>query len=285
MRSGQGDQKRIPAVEDLVRVGQGRTAEIFEWGSGRVLRLYREQVPREWVLHEMRVAQSVFEAQLPSPAVYRAKTDEGLVEVDGRIGFEMDRIDGPSMLDELIAKPWRLWRYAHLFAGLHLAIHGTDARGLPSQREKFHGMADRISESFTPEITARIHSAIDEMPKGDKTCHGDFHPDNVLMSSRGAIVIDWGPATLGCPAADVAWTVYLFRHGGMPPDKSLWQRLVLAFFRKLFLAEYRRAYLRGSALSWTEIARWGAIVAAIRLGDGIPEEHNLLVRIIRKHFG
>lgn len=207
------------------------------------------------------------------------------MEVDGRIGFEMDRIDGSSMLDDLIAKPWRLWRYARLFAGLHLTIHGTADRGLPSQHEKFHRVADRISKSFTPEITARIHSAIDEMPKGDKTCHGDFHPDNVLMSSRGATVIDWGPATLGCPAADTAWTVYLLRHGGVPLGRSLWQCLVLAFFRRLSLSEYRRAYLRGFALSWTEIARWEPIVAAIRLGDGIPEEHDLLVRIIRKQFG
>ena len=285
MGDDQSNQESIPALEDLERVGQGRTAEIFGRGSGRALRLSREGAPRERVLHEMRISQSVSEAGLPAPAIYPADSEDGLVGIGGRIGFETDRVDGPSMLDELSAKPWRLWRYARLFAGLHLTIHGTSARGLPSQRQKFHRVADRVSEWFVPEIMARIHASIDDMPTGDRTCHGDFHPDNVLMSSRGAVVIDWGPATLGCPAGDVAWTVYLFRNGGVPPGKPRWQRLVLALFRRLFLAAYRRAYVHGSSLRWKDIKRWEPIIAAIRLGDGIPEEHDLLVRRIREHFG
>ena len=285
MGDDQSNQESIPALEDLERVGQGRTAEIFGWGSGRALRLSREGASRERVLHEMRISQSVSEAGLPAPAVYPADSEDGLVGIGGRIGFETDWIDGPSMLDELSAKPWRLWRYARLFAGLHLTIHGTSARGLPSQRQRFHRVADRVSEWFVPEIMARIHASIDDMPTGDRTCHGDFHPDNVLMSSGGAVIIDWGPATLGCPAGDVAWTVYLFRHGGVPPGKPLRQRLVLALFRRLFLAAYRRAYLRGSTLRWKDIERLEPIVAAMRLGDGIPEERDLLIRRIREHFG
>ena len=123
------------------------------------------------------------------------------------------------------------------------------------------------------------------MWEGVAICHGDFHPDNVLMSDRGPVIIDLGPATFGCPAADVAWTVYLFRHGGTPPGMALSQRLMLALFRRLFLAAYRRAYLRGSPVRWSEVERWGPAIAAIRLGDGISEERDRLLRIIRKGFG
>lgn len=105
------------------------------------------------------------------------------------------------------------------------------------------------------------------------------------MSAGGPIIIDWGPATAGCPAADVAWTVYLFQHGGTPPGMRLWQRTILDLFRRLFLAAYRRAYLRGSDVPWSEVERWGPAIAAIRLGDGVPEERALLLQAIREHFG
>ena len=274
-----------PAIRDLERVGEGRTAEIFAWGEGRVLRLFRADASREYALREMRISRSVHEAGLPSPAVYPADSGDGLIEIDGRLGFVMERIDGRSMLHLLIARPWRLWRVARRFAGLHRTIHSTAADGLPDQREKFHRVLDRISEQLGAETTDRIRRALERQPHDSVVCHGDFHPDNILMSQRGPVVIDWGPASSGHPAADIAWTAYLFRHGGVPLGMGWLQRSVVLLLRCLFFSVYRRAYLRGSTLRWGEVARWGPVIAAIRLGDGIPEERELLLRFLRREFG
>jgi Ser/Thr protein kinase RdoA (MazF antagonist) len=273
------------ALDQMKRLGQGRTAEIFAWENRRALRLFREGASREWVRHEMETFRSVQRAGIPSPAVYPTESENGLIEIDGRFGFVMDRIDGPSMLQVLIAKPWRLWRHARLFASLHRSMHAKVARELPSQVERFHRIVDRISETVGQEIAERVRGLVEEMWEGDAVCHGDFHPDNVLMSHRGPIIIDWGPATSGCRAADVAWTVYLLRHGAAPPGTGPLQRVMLALFRRLFLSAYRRGYLRGSLVSWSDIRRWGPAIAVIRLGDGIPEERELLLRIIRQRFG
>ena len=273
------------SVHDLRRVGEGRTAEIFAWGDGRVLRLLRDGASREYVLHELNVCRCVHDAGIPSPAVYPAESEDGLIEIDGRLGFVMERVEGASMLEELTAKPWRLWRLARSFADLHLRLHASTAAGLPSQLDRFHRIVGGISGTIGQSAANGIRAAIDELSEGSAICHGDFHPDNILMSSRGPVLIDWGPATSGCPAADIAWTLYLFRHGGAPPGMRWGQRLVLALFRRMFLGAYRRAYLRGSDLRWSEVVRWGPAIAAIRLGDRIPEERELLLRLLRREFG
>jgi aminoglycoside phosphotransferase (APT) family kinase protein len=270
--------------DELVLVGEGRTAEILAWGEGRVLRLLREGASRARALRELRVLRSIHETGIPSPAVYPADTGDGLVEIDGRLGFVMDRVEGPSMLRELTAKPWRLVRSARTFARLHRAIHASTTDGLPSHRERHHAVIDRIAEDIGHDVAARIHRAVDALPDGSAVCHGDFHPDNILMSDDGPIIIDWGPASSGHPAADVAWTVYLFHYGGYSPGMNRRQRLLLDTLRRLFLYVYLRAYLRKSSITRRDVSSWGPAIAALRLGDGIPEERERLLGILRAHF-
>ena len=271
------------SIESLgVPIGQGRTAEIFAWGDGRVLRLFRPGASRTWAVRELRVARAVRQAGIAAPEVFPADSEDGLIEVDGRFGFVMERIDGPSMIDAMSRAPWCIRRYAESFAALHRSIHAAASTELPSQRERFHRVIDGVADLLAPEIVERLHAAVDAMPHERAICHGDFHPDNVLMSPRGPVIIDWGPATAGCPAADVAWTVYLAKHGGAPVGASFAVRAMLALFRRLFLALYRRAYVRDAAFDWREVERVEPVIAAVRLGDGIPEERKLLLDILHR---
>jgi len=40
----------------------------------------------------------------------------------------MDRLDGPSMLADLVRRPWRLVRHARTLAELHRRLHAIPAR-------------------------------------------------------------------------------------------------------------------------------------------------------------
>ncbi len=99
------------------------------------------------------------------------------------------------------------------------------------------------------------------------------------------MIIDWGPATSGNPAADVAWTEYLFRHTEAPPSAAGWQRPIIFAPRRAFFALYRRAYARSASFGGQEVAAWAPVIAAIRLGDQVPEERDLLLATLRRHFG
>ena len=48
-------------------------------------------------------------------------------------------------------------------------------------------------------------------PDGDRLCHGDFHPMNILGDVSQPVIIDWPDARRGDPAADVCRSYLLMR--------------------------------------------------------------------------
>ena len=54
-----------------------------------------------------------------------------------------------------------------------------------------------------------------------------MHPGNVIVTPRAEVVIDWETATCGSPAGDVARTLFLLRHGGVPGYPPRPQRVLI----------------------------------------------------------
>src|SRR5262249_42867679 len=48
---------------------------------------------------------------------------------------------------------------------------------------------------------------LDRLPAGDRLCHGDYHPGNVLLGADRTAVIDWTGAVRGVAEADHARTL------------------------------------------------------------------------------
>lgn len=263
-------------------VGIGRTAEVYAWEGNQVLKLYRPEMQPAWIEHEARVGRIVAEAGLAAPAVGE------IIEVAGRLGVIIERIAGPSMLDDLARRPWTLWRSARQFAAVHAAMHACQRPELPSQRDNLIRSieyAPVLSEATRRQVLA----ALLRLPDGDAVCHGDYHPDNLIMSSRGPVVLDWMTGTHGSPAADVARTVLLFRIAVLPEGMPATKRIMTELLRRAFLAAYLRAYRtqapinpyrRLLPISDAEIALWMPIVAASRLNERVAAEQTALMRLV-----
>ncbi|HKB49344.1 MAG TPA: phosphotransferase, partial [Ktedonobacterales bacterium] len=116
------------------------------------------------------------------------------------------------------------------------------------------------------------------LPGGDALCHGDYHPDNVLMTRHGLIIIDWGGASSGHPLADVARTALLLQVGELPTSHL--NRWLLASARAFVRRAYARRYLRHRPASAKELAAWRLPIAVARLGEEIAEEKSKLLRLI-----
>ena len=114
----------------------------------------------------------------PSPRVLEITTD----------GLVLERIDGPTMGAALRGHPWTLRCHASLLAQLHTRLH---------------------------EIVAP--APLPEVGDGDRLLHLDLHPENVILSPAGPVVIDWANAARGDPSVDVALTwVILATSAGLP---------------------------------------------------------------------
>jgi thiamine kinase len=252
-------------------LGEGRTAEIYAWGDAQALKLYRVGWPASWVEHEAQVSSAVATTGLPVPAV------GGTLDFDGRYGILFERISGPSLLRQFGSRPWTVTQSVRVFTDLHLAMSRQHVSGLPSQREE---LARRIQEApIVPEaIRTEALERLTQLPDGDELCHGDYHPDNVLMTRNGPIIIDWGSASRGHPLADVAQTELLLQVG--EPPSSPMQSWLLSSARALVHRVYIRRYLRLSSASARDLAAWRFPIAVARLGEGIVEESDKLLRLI-----
>ncbi len=198
-----------------------------------------------------------------------------VVQRDGRPGLVLQRLPGPDMLTLLQRRPWRVLRLARQLAETHLAVHRLPApAALPALREV---LAERIAEAaLSQRLMDFVSSVLDALPDGDRLCHGDYHPGNVLVTPTRASVVDWGAATRGVPEADHARSLLLLRWAAPLPGSSLLSRLVIASGRSLLASAYARAYAQGPLPS-RAAASWLVVHAAARLSEGIPAERDMLI--------
>ena len=254
-------------------IGTGRTAEVFAWGDGQVLKLYRAGMPAQWVADEARVGRIVVDAGLAAPAV------GDMVELDGRFGVVYERLDGQSLLDYMASHPAEIPALGRQFAELHAQMHDCHRPELPSQRK---GFVDAIE--YAPQLSTAHKQAVlrrlDGLPDGQAVCHGDYHPGNLVVTRSGLVVIDWMSASHGNPVADVARTTLMFRLARVPEYYSPETQDAVDRARRSFYGAYLSAYLSRRPFPIEEIEAWIPVLAAARLCEGIVEEEAELLKLV-----
>ena len=171
------------------KLGEGATSRVFAWGDDRVIKVHRRAFQYLAPVEHER-ARAVQAAGVPSPNVH------DLVDIDGRSGVVFERLDGPSLLDELIAGTRTTDEVGRSVAALHVRIHDCAAVGLPD-------LADTLRSR-----------GVDGIPRGDAVFHGDLHPGNILRHGDELVAIDWSNAHAAPPAADVACALLAMRYRG-----------------------------------------------------------------------
>lgn len=258
----------------LTKIAEGREAEIFAWEDGRVLRLMRRPDAQQAVEWQARALEAARSAGLSVPAVH------GTTTVDGRSGLIMDRIDGVDLLTLIGRRPWTVWRAGRVSGELQAGLHETVAPdGLPSLRDR---LRRRITSSdlVPPDIAERALDQLDALPDGDRLCHGDFNPANIIATGNAHVVIDWTNVSRGEPAADYVRTRLMLRLGEPPRGAPAVIRLGARLARRLLIDAHERAYRRVRPLDGAQMRRWELPVTANRLTESIPEERERLLALL-----
>ncbi|OXM14262.1 phosphotransferase family protein [Paenibacillus herberti] len=262
--------ERVPGSVEA----HGRTAQIYSYGPDHILKVFRERIPRSAAQQEHIASRFALSAGLPVPRT------ESFTEWQGFPAIVYERVPGAPMLRLLQKQPWRAREFGSRLAKLHISVHQTDAgpgSGLPSLvylLERQIHTAPLLSEDEKKGAIA----CLERLPTGHKLCHGDFHPDNVMLSGDNYWVIDWMTAVSGHPAADAARTVLLLRTAYLPDDLSMIASLLISSVRSMLLRHYMRAYLRLSGLEERELEQWMVPLAAARLNEFLPSEEKLILR-------
>jgi streptomycin 6-kinase len=150
----------------------------------------------------------------------------------------LERIAGRTMVQELRRRPWRVGRNAAVLARLHQQLH--ELRG---------------------------PAALPAVSEGDRLLHLDLHPENVILSPSGPVVIDWTNARRGDPRLDVALTWVIAATSGGPFGRV---------FLRWFLPHFDRE----------ELVRWLPVAGEMRVADvNVTDPERAAVRRLVERAG
>jgi aminoglycoside phosphotransferase (APT) family kinase protein len=256
-------------------IASGRTAEVHAWGAGWVLKLFREGIDTAVVRHEHGIAGALAKVGAPAPKVGE------IVSIGSRYGIEYERIEGISLLQAMRANPSKLSYFADLMADVQLQINSIEnVVGIPAQRttiEQFLSATNGLDSETRRHVLARLK----ELAQGTSLCHGDFHPENIILAGNKATVLDWTVANLGDVTGDVARTGVIL--SGYLETMRARQAEATAIHQ--FIQRYLFRYQQSGRFSAEKYRDWIPIVAAARLSEGIEEQREWLIAQARSAFG
>ena len=202
-------------------IGEGRDSLVYDIGGGKVLRRYRR--PQDTTV-EARMMTWARDHGVAVPEVFDA----------GGADLVMARVDGRPALAGLERHPWRVPAVGRLLAELHHALDAVPVAGWMPER----GDVDAARPGVV---------------------HGDLHPDNVMLTADGAVLIDWTRSGVGDRRMDLAHTWLILAELGLPDSRV--ERAAQVVARRMMLTSFLRGVDRAGARSW--LAR----IAAERIDD------------------
>lgn len=254
-------------------IARGRTADLYELPDNRVLKLFYDWVSPEAINKEYEVSLKVFQSGLPVPQVFE------MIKHENRKGIIYEKILGTTMLSLLVKKPWQVARHSRKLAEFHHKIHQVSVDSSSTYHDEWFKNIERVP-NLSAEIKQILINQVKQLPNDNRLCHFDFHPDQVIYTEKGPMILDWLTAAIGHPAADVARTQILLTIG-KPPDASFGMRLLASLLGKVANDFYQTRYLELSpSLKRETIQGWLAPLAAVRLLEKIPGEEPSLMKII-----
>jgi Ser/Thr protein kinase RdoA (MazF antagonist) len=171
----------------------------------------------------------------------------------------MARAEGPPFADLMRRRPDLLPAYTNRMAMLQWGVHRHPATTLASLKARLAAnirQATMLGEARQTSLLDRLTTS----PDGDRLCHGDFHPFNILGQLGHETIVDWLDASRGEPAADVCRSYVLIKSAA--PEIA---------------SAYVDAYARVSGESHERILCWLPFAGAARLAEGVPGEADSLI--------
>lgn len=252
------------------KIGAGRTAVIYEYGQDKIVKLFKVGFPSAAVQQEYQIGKLVSSMAVPAPQV------GSLVKLDGQEGIVYQKISGFTLLEQLIRSFEKAATYIEKFVQLHVKIHSLQSSCLPDGRQK---LVDKIASQklLQDSIKEQLQAGLSDFPAVNSLCHGDYHPDNIILHNGQLIVIDWVDAYYGYPLLDVARTYLLI---STPYVQVHVDTGTISEMQKVLAGKYLEEYYSLRPFSREDFNRALKIVAAARLAENVPNEQEWLLSII-----
>ena len=230
--------------------------------NGKAVKTFAAEYNKSDVLYEALNTARVEDAGVDIPKLLGVSVD-----AKGKWSITSEYVEGPT-LTELIEKyPKKKAAYIKKMVEYQVDFQTKTNPLLLKLWDKLSRQIDELKD-LDGNIRYELQMRLASMKKHHKLCHGDYCPDNIIVSvdSKGDIkkmtAVDWVHATQGNASADIANTYLLLKL--QYPDSDIADKYMDEFCK---VTDTKKTY----------VTSWLPIVAAARLTKGHKEEHDLLM--------
>jgi uncharacterized protein (TIGR02172 family) len=263
-------------INNLKKIATGGQAEIYDLMNGKILRLMLKTEDSFLVDYEYQSMQIAKKSGLLVPEVFDK------VQVGDRPGLVMERIDGLTLTKLFQKKPHLLFNRTKELSKIHFNLNKIKAPDQLSDLKKEIRRHTDKSVVINVECKEFVYDLLNQLPDGDRLCHGDFHPGNILMKNGDPYIIDWCAATKADPIADVAHTYLLFRNVPRISGSSNISFKMLKIAGLLSANIYLKTYQEKYSIDPNQFSKWLLVRAAQRTYLGFQSEKEKLSAFIIK---
>ncbi|MDR0946849.1 MAG: aminoglycoside phosphotransferase family protein [Ruminococcus sp.] len=237
---------------DFKLISQRKFKAVYRDGE-RTAKVFDESYSKADILNEALNLARVEETALNVPNLLE------VCMIDGKWAIVTKFIEGVPLSELMAQNPDKIDEYLDSFVDLQMSVHAKKCPGLRKLKDK---MAAKISESALDGDTKwELSMRLEGMPTKNRLCHGDFNPENIIITPDGApFILDWAHATQGNSSADVARTYLLFCLKGNTETAD----------------KYFNLYCKKSNRDKRYVQKWLPIVAASQSVKNNPEEQEFL---------
>ena len=228
-------------------MGRGNTAEVFEYGEGKICKLFYQGFSERIVNREYHNAVVMQQAGLPVPKCYER------LEEEQRHGIVYERIEGRDLMT-CFFESGDAEALAETISALHTQILRCHTQEVISYKTFLLQLIGKDGDK-EKELVERIR----ELPEEDCLCHGDFHPFNILKDEgKSVVLIDFMNVCYGPWQYDVARTYFLLSQGELPEGVTDIEKLQRV---RMELADL---YLEGMKASYSDIKEYLEVIRLCR---------------------
>ncbi len=223
--------------------------------DGNAVKVFDKKYNKSDVLYEALNTARVEDAGMDIPKLLSVDV------VDGQWCITSEYVNGKTLAQLMKENPKKIDSYIDKMVDLHIFIQSKRNPLLIKLKDK---ITRQINELDCIDATKKYEllSRLNGMHEHSKLCHGDFAPENIIVTKSGKYVaIDWVHATQGNASADVARTY-----------------LLLALNDITIADKYLNVFCEKTGTDKRYVQEWLPIVAAAQLDKKHPEEKELLMK-------
>lgn len=238
-------------------IGQGAQAVVYE-ENGYAIKAYPAAKHKVAIFYELLINALIENTGLPSPRIVA-------VDYSGQqCRITMTLLKGQALSRELAKENADVAGLMEKFVRLQIAIHHTRL-DQPANQQAIFVTKIRGNPSLSAAEQALLIDDILRLGQGSALCHGDFHPDNVMVENGELAVLDWADASIGCAKADACRSY-----------------LILLLHARPLAQIYLDLYCQKSGATPAQVLDWLPIVSALRLAENKADESAALLAQVRQ---